>query len=54
MISCVIYAIIVEGVSSVFIFYCFDKRFRVLGWEGKDTLKEVYNVFEENIGREEW
>lgn len=32
MISGMIYSVLVESVSSVFIFYCFDRRFKDLGY----------------------
>jgi len=41
MISGMIYSILVESVSSVFIFYCFDRRFRELGYACHNMPPEI-------------
>jgi hypothetical protein len=41
MISAMIYSILVESVSSVFIFYCFDRRFRELGYPCHNMPQEI-------------
>lgn len=47
MISGMIYSVLVESVSSVFIFYCFDKRFRDLGFETHNMPLEINQALEE-------
>jgi hypothetical protein len=41
MISGMILSILVESVSSVFIFYCFDKRFKELGYATHNMPQEI-------------
>jgi hypothetical protein len=41
MLSGMIYSILVESVSSVFIFYCFDRRFKELGYESHNMPNEI-------------
>lgn len=41
MISGMIYSILVESVSSVFIFYCFDRRFKELGYASHNMPNEI-------------
>lgn len=41
MISGMIYSILVESVSSVFIFYCFDRRFKELGYPCHNMPPEI-------------
>lgn len=41
MISGMVYSVLVESVSSVFIFYCFDRRFRELGYPCHNMPAEI-------------
>ena len=41
MISGMIFSILVESVSSVFIFYCFDRRFKELGYPCHNMPNEI-------------
>lgn len=41
MISGMIYSILVESVSSVFIFYLFDRRFKELGYSSHNMPAEI-------------
>lgn len=41
MVSGMVYSVLVESVSSVFIFYCFDKRFRDLGYQCHNMPPEI-------------
>ena len=41
LLSGMIFSILVESVSSVFVFYCFDKRFRELGFESHNMPAEI-------------
>lgn len=41
MISGMIYSILVESVSAVFIFYCFDRRFKELGYQSHNMPVEI-------------
>lgn len=42
MLSGMIYSILVESVSSVFVFYCFDRRFKELGFSSHNMPAEIY------------
>lgn len=41
MISTMIFSVLVEAVSSVFIFYCFDVKFRELGYSSNNIPPEI-------------
>ena len=41
MLSGMIYSVLVESVSSVFIFYCFDRRFKQLGYQSHNMPNEI-------------
>jgi hypothetical protein len=41
LLSGMVFSILVESVSSVFVFYCFDKRFRELGFESHNMPAEI-------------
>jgi hypothetical protein len=41
MVSGMVFSILVESVSSVFIFYCFDRRFRELGLESHNMPDDI-------------
>ena len=41
MVSSLVFSVLVEAVSSVFIFYCFDVRFRELGYSSNNMPNEI-------------
>lgn len=41
MISTMVFSVLVESVSSVFIFYCFDVKFRELGYSSNNIPPEI-------------
>ena len=41
MISSLVFSVLVEAVSSVFIFYCFDVRFKELGYNSNNMPQEI-------------
>jgi hypothetical protein len=41
MISGMIFSVLVESVSSVFVFYCFDRRFKELGYSCHNMPAEI-------------
>jgi hypothetical protein len=41
MVSSLVFSVLVEAVSSVFIFYCFDVRFKELGYSSNNMPNEI-------------
>jgi hypothetical protein len=41
MVSSLIFSVLVEAVSSVFIFYCFDVKFREMGYSSNNMPAEI-------------
>lgn len=41
MVSSLIFSVLIESISSVFIFYCFDVRFRELGYASNNMPNEI-------------
>jgi hypothetical protein len=44
MVSSLVFSVLVEAVSSVFIFYCFDVRFKELGYSSNNMPNEINEV----------
>ena len=47
MVSSLVLSILVEAMSAVFIFYCFDTKFRELGYGGHNMPHEIIAALDE-------
>ncbi len=52
LVASLVFSVLTEGVSSVFIFYCFDVKFREMGYTANNMPLEINRALD-NYGREE-
>ena len=53
IISSVIIGMLDEALSAIFIFYCFDKKFREMGMQVNNVPEEIIELFREGQNSEE-